>query len=218
MGLLLFVRHGQASFGDSDYDRLSALGIEQSRLAGARLATSALAVDRVVRGRMRRQIETVDAIGTHLDLARIPVSELPGLDEYDHSDILAEQSSAFIFDPTSASARTQASAAMDVAVTRWARGQGTYVESHAAFCARVATTIDALAALPGTTVAVSSGGVISAAAAALLGESGAGWEAMNRVMANASMTKVVLGRSGRSLVTFNDHAHLEHERRLITYR
>ena len=39
-----------------------------------------------------------------------------------------------------------------------------------------------------------------------------GWMQLNRVIANASVTKIVSGRSGLSLVTFNDHSHFEGER------
>ena len=33
MGIVLLVRHGQASFGADDYDVLSDLGVEQSRVS-----------------------------------------------------------------------------------------------------------------------------------------------------------------------------------------
>ena len=39
MGVLLLVRHGQASFGTADYDVLSETGWEQGRLLGAGCAT-----------------------------------------------------------------------------------------------------------------------------------------------------------------------------------
>jgi hypothetical protein len=39
------------------------------------------------------------------------------------------------------------------------------------------------------------------------------------VVVNASVTKVVVGRRGTSLVSFNDHSHLEAaEPGLVTYR
>jgi hypothetical protein len=44
------------------------------------------------------------------------------------------------------------------------------------------------------------------------------WPSLARLVVNASITKVISGRMGTSLVTFNDHAHLESERALITYR
>ncbi len=40
----------------------------------------------------------------------------------------------------------------------------------------------------------------------------------DHVGVNASITKVITGRTGRHLLTFNDHAHLESDRSLITYR
>ena len=35
---------------------------------------------------------------------------------------------------------------------------------------------------------------------------------------NASITKIITGHMGTNMVTFNDHAHLETDRALITYR
>jgi broad specificity phosphatase PhoE len=71
----------------------------------------------------------------------------------------------------------------------------------------------------GTVLASTSGGVIAAICADLLGIGGAGWLELNRVMVNASVTKLIAGSSGNfTMVSFNDHAHLEHDRSLITYR
>ena len=43
--------------------------------------------------------------------------------------------------------------------------------------------------------------------------------ALNRVVVNASVTTLVVGGSGTSLLTFNDHAHFTGDgRRLLTYR
>jgi broad specificity phosphatase PhoE len=66
---------------------------------------------------------------------------------------------------------------------------------------------------------VTSAGPISAVAAALLGVPPEGWLALNRVMINTSITTVALGRSGASLLSVNDHAHVAGDgRRLLTYR
>ena len=53
VSVLLLVRHGQASWGADDYDRLSPLGEEQSRLLGAALAARGVRPDLVVRGSMQ---------------------------------------------------------------------------------------------------------------------------------------------------------------------
>jgi putative intracellular protease/amidase len=68
-------------------------------------------------------------------------------------------------------------------------------------------------------VVFTSGGIIAAVAAGLLGLGAAGVVALNRVTANGAITKVVVGGAGASLVSFNDHAHFEGERRgLLSYR
>ena len=62
MGVLLLVRHGQASLGTADYDRLSDVGRRQAQVTGARLARTDLAVDRVVSGALTRQRDTAEAV------------------------------------------------------------------------------------------------------------------------------------------------------------
>ncbi|MQS05430.1 histidine phosphatase family protein, partial [Streptomyces alkaliterrae] len=68
-------------------------------------------------------------------------------------------------------------------------------------------------------VVVTSGGVIAALCGHLLDAGTAGIVALNRVTVNCGLTTVTLGRSGASLVAFNDHAHFSGaERALRTTR
>ncbi len=69
----------------------------------------------------------------------------------------------------------------------------------------------------GTGVVVTSGGPVSWVAASLLGAGTPVWGRLNPVVVNASVTKVVVGRRGATLVSFNDHSHLEAEA-LLSYR
>lgn len=70
-----------------------------------------------------------------------------------------------------------------------------------------------------TAVVFTSGGVISAVCARLLALPPAAVVAFNRVTVNAGITKVVHGRRGLTLVSFNDHAHFEGPNAgLLTYR
>ncbi len=62
MGVLLLVRHGQASLGAADYDKLSDTGWRQAQITGARLAAADLVVDRVVSGALTRQRDTAQAV------------------------------------------------------------------------------------------------------------------------------------------------------------
>src|SRR5579875_2148411 len=55
---ILLVRHGQASFGKSDYDQLSDVGRTQARLLGQFLATRDVKPDRIVSGSLHRQRQT----------------------------------------------------------------------------------------------------------------------------------------------------------------
>jgi broad specificity phosphatase PhoE len=108
--------------------------------------------------------------------------------------------------------------ALDEAIGRWIQGGAGYPEPHSAFTARVEAVVAGLTALPGTTMAVTSAGVIAVACAWLTGLPADRWPTLARVVVNTSVTRLITGRTGTHLLTFNDHAHLEGDRSLITYR
>ena len=83
MPVVLLVRHGQASFGADDYDVLSELGREQSRVVGDELRRRALRDPVVVTGSLRRQKDTA-AIALPEIEARVDAR----WDEYDHLELL----------------------------------------------------------------------------------------------------------------------------------
>jgi broad specificity phosphatase PhoE len=219
MGVLLLVRHGQASLGTEDYDRLSHRGRDQARLVGGRFAGSDLRVDRVFCGALVRQRDTARAVMAELG---VPIAELrvdARLDEYDHVGVLAGHRSVIGFeDATTPEGGRVLQAALDEAIARWVAAGGTGPEGHGTFIGRVSDVLEELTSAPGTTVAVSSAGVIAAACALALGAPVEGWPGMARMIVNASVTKLITGRTGTNLLTFNDHAHLEHDRSLVTYR
>jgi broad specificity phosphatase PhoE len=212
VGVLLLVRHGQASFGTDDYDVLSPLGHQQAALLGARLAPLADGIRRVVSGGLRRQRETASGLVSAAGLD-LPVETDPRWDEYDADDVVAGVPAR----PVTDSASFQV--LLDEALTRWTAGEhdAAYRESWPAFAARVRAALPEATAGPGTTVVVSSAGTIAVCCAALLDLPGPGWTRLARVQVNAAVTKVVTGRSGSSLVSFNDSAHLEADG-LTTYR
>lgn len=214
---VLLIRHGQASFGAADYDALSERGHEQAALLPAALDARGITVVRVVCGTLRRQTETAAPFGDDVAVdAR--------WNEYDSDAILhhfSQSRASLEGDPTMDSRTFQE--LLDVALVKWAEAGGDgdgHGETWAAFRARSLGALEDFAAdVPsGTTgVAITSGGVIGAIAAALLGLPDPAFVSFNRVTVNAAFSKVVIGRSGRSLVTFNDHAHLE-PTGLVTYR
>jgi len=62
--------------------------------------------------------------------------------------------------------------------------------------------------------------VIAGLAASLIGVPERAFVPLNRVSVNASITKVIVGSQGKTLVSYNDHSHLEDAGGddLVTYR
>jgi broad specificity phosphatase PhoE len=227
MAVVYLVRHGQASFGSADYDVLSERGQEQSRVLGHELARRGLRPDRVLTGTMKRQQDTARYA---LKVAGLPPDvEVDGrFDEYDHLALLSHhlpenRASLFAGATTAGRART-VQRALDDALGRWieAGGCAECERPWPRFDAGVSAALDGLLedlGSGGVGLVVTSGGVVAATVRRLLGLSAEGFVAVNRVVANASLTKVVHGRSGTSLLSFNDHGHFEGEARdLLTYR
>ena len=161
--MLLLVRHGQASLGTADYDRLSDVGRRQAQVTGARLARTDLAVDRVVSGALTRQRDTAEAVLAALGwpASRLRIDER--LDEYDHVGVMALYTSEVTFETATADGERGRAlqSTLEEAIGRWIAGDSGDGETHDAFTGRVADAITELAAAPGATIAVTSGGVIA---------------------------------------------------------
>jgi putative intracellular protease/amidase len=68
-------------------------------------------------------------------------------------------------------------------------------------------------------VVFTSGGVIATICGALLGTPEAGLLKLNRVTVNGGITKLVSGRGGVTMLSFNEHPHFEADAAsLLTYR
>ncbi len=213
MSVLLLVRHGQASFGAADYDVLSDLGEHQAGLLGQRLAPLAGTVRRVVSGTLHRQRETARLVAAAAGIAGETEVD-PGWDEYDVVDVLSGV-------PARDTADSRAfQLLLDEALDAWSAGDADprYGESWPSFASRVGGALGRALAGEGTTLVVASAGSIGVAAASLLGLPGPSFSGLARVQVNTGVTKVVTGRQGSSLVSLNDHAHLEATPGLVTYR
>jgi len=230
MGLLLLVRHGQASFGADDYDVLSPDGVTQSWRLAAALLDQGVKPSALRHGALRRQRETA----YQLTLAAgwtVAEDVDPRWDEFDHLAVMG----AYPVLPPEQRERLESGALdrrefqeiFEKATTRWAAGthDADYAETFAAFTKRVRDALSEAARLAGpgeTAVVVSSGGPIAAACAMLTGVAdnprrlSAAWRRLNAVMVNSSVTRVVIGSSGARLLTFNEHTHLGGQ--LVTYR
>lgn len=210
MGQVLLVRHGQASWGAADYDVLSPVGEQQAEVLGRALAD--VAPDVVVHGSMLRQRRTAEIAAAAAGWS-VGLSLDERWNEMDHLAVLARHPQHFDGEPD----RQQFQAWFEAATDRWTSGahDADYDEPFPAFRSRVD---DALADLAdaGTAVVVTSGGPVSSVAAGLLHAGLATYTRLAPVVVNSSITRVVSGRRGLTLVSFNEHQHLPGD--LLTYR
>ncbi len=212
MGEITFVRHGQASFGAADYDRLSELGRQQSRWLGAHLAATARPFDRIVTGTLRRHRQTLQAMLETLSAAP-PVAEDPRLNEMPYFEIeraFVEQTGAAPV-PGDGGVDESAAAFFRRVLAAWEAGRIDGVpESYAQFRDRVTAAFGDHAAEGERVLLVSSGGPLGVAMAHVLGLE---LHAMTDVILhthNASYSRfMVRGRRFR-LLQFNAIPHLEH--------
>jgi broad specificity phosphatase PhoE len=208
MGQIVLVRHGQASWGAEDYDVLSPLGERQAAATGSLLAS--LAPDLVVHGLMQRQRRTAEILARAAGWSVEPQVD-DRWDEMDHLAVLAAQPRHFEGEPDA----RQFQAWFELATDRWLSGRhdAEYGESWVAFRDRVLAGLEALG--DGTIVVVTSGGPVAVLVSHLL-DAPAAYPRVAPVVVNASVTRVVVGSRGRTLVTFNEQAHLTGG--LLTYR
>jgi broad specificity phosphatase PhoE len=168
---------------------------------------------------MRRHRETVDNVLSGAGLGGVDVEVDAGWDEYDHVSMLAQVPTSFAGEKPSPA---EFQAWMEQATDRWIRGEheDDYHDPFAAFTARVELALRrAVGGSQGTTLVVTSGGPISWVTAALLGGGATLWSRFNVVCVNTGVTKLVTGRRGVTLVSFNEHTHLEGaDPELLTYR
>src|SRR5215467_8836724 len=93
MSRLLIVRHGQASFLEPDYDKLSAKGETQGRLLGEYWTQQRVIFDRVYSGPKVRQRETARIVGEVYKKAGLPWPEpvvLPAFDEFQAEAVIGQ--------------------------------------------------------------------------------------------------------------------------------
>ena len=230
MSVLYLVRHGQAAFDADDYDQLSELGFEQSRILGTALRPRIPSPDAVIMGSMRRHRETAEACLEAMGVKATP-SISAKLDEYDHDEVvfqleprwrdrsLMRSELAREGEPKRAFQRV-----FERAIQRWTSEpqSDAYPEPFTTFRARCEDALRALTSDLGhskTVLVFTSGGPIALMMGSLLGLSAADSLRVQWRLVNAGVSKIVVGRTGPTVGSLNEHGHLEVEgKRLITYR
>ncbi len=230
MGTLLLIRHGQASYGEVDYDRLSTRGQEQARALGRFLVQAKL--DTIYAGPLTRQQQTIafareaaTAVGAALPEPRT----LPQLAEYPAFELLhhlmprlAAEDAKFaqLRDAPTPRLLDQA---FHTILGRWSRDEWRVdgVECVGDFVARVRSGLDHVirAASSGARIAcVTSAGPIGVAVGLTFGIPDDRMVRTSIVVRNASITELRFKSQGfdwqpdqLSLVRFNLTAHLPDE-------
>jgi broad specificity phosphatase PhoE len=215
---LWLIRHGQASFGAEDYDQLSPVGEEQSRLLGGWLADCGIKPDLVAIGPRARHRDTA----THcLQAAGIETHPLllPGLDEVDHHELLTRLRPD-LTDPGALRAEMKRSRdphrtfqqLFTDAIARWMSGEH-HDDYHLSWSTFRANVLEAQRQLldhsARTVLAFTSGGPIAVMTGAWLGTPLPHTFELAWPLVNTGVTRLRLSSRGATLMTYNMWPHLE---------
>ncbi|WP_436502225.1 histidine phosphatase family protein [Actinokineospora sp. HUAS TT18] len=212
MTVIHLLRHGQASFGAVDYDVLSPVGHQQAKVLGEELRARGIEPVQAWSGTLARQQDTA---ATTLAAAGFDLE--CGTDarwnEYDHLGLVQSHLARENIDLPASPREFQG--LLDQALGAWVGGSRVGESTFSDFADGAVAALTEVAA-GGDALVFTSGGVIAALCSRLMG---ADVVAINRVVVNAAITKIIVGRSGASLVSFNEHGHFDGTRRdLLTYR
>jgi broad specificity phosphatase PhoE len=241
MAFLYLVRHGQASFGTDHYDRLSSTGRHQARLAARYLqrATASNPV-RIVSGTLERQRDTATQIAQALSAERaidVCVQLDARLNELD-TDLQVVRLTPELHEADMdmagklAQARSSSRSYQKLLRRTFLQWQTLTtappeLETWAAFSTRVASSLKDLMTAGesgGSTVAVTSGGVIATLTQQVLRLPDPAAYEFFEVMMNCSITRFLHDRERISLSSFNECSYLLSDEngapapQLLTYR
>lgn len=222
MSEIYFVRHGQASLGAKNYDKLSPLGWQQARWLGEHFREQGLSFNKVVVGDMRRHQETLQGISEGMDTSFDPKID-PRFNEFRFFPILRLYQS--IYQPKQPFPKTvkEFFSIMRVVMEAWINGSldtalkqhdednGTHTENWDQFNKRVLAGLADVCETEsgGKTLVVSSGGPKSLAIKHVLGLSDDVAIELMMQIRNTATTRFLSAAERLSLRTFNVLAHIE---------
>lgn len=224
MALLLLVRHGQASFGSDNYDRLSAVGKRQAIRTGAFIHARWGSIARIRCGTHERHWATARLILERGGIAHRDRSEIETDDRLNEVDVdgqiaryardLCQQDPEFgrwLADMRSSSKLYQK--VIQRVFAHWQSRATTLegIESWPDFSGRVLAALGDLlgqAQSGETTLVVTSGGVIATIVQHVLGLQPQGTYPLFEAMKNCSLTELLHTSQRCSLSSFNETAHL----------
>ncbi len=215
MAEIILVRHGQASFGAANYDRLSELGEQQALWLGDYFCQLQQPVDAVVIGTLDRHRATAAGIlQAHAEVQTPPETVHPGLNEYHFRELLAalqrERPQEWV---DTGDPKRDYYHNIRQALGGWIKGfiasDGT--DSWQSFCERINEAFEAvLRTRSGSSLVVSSGGPIAVILARVLNLDAAATVNLMLHIKNTSVSRILYNGRQLTLDSFNDVAHLQH--------
>lgn len=239
MSTLYVIRHGQASFLEQNYDKLSALGETQARMLGEYWAKRRVIFDRILSGPRTRQMETARITGEACKAGGLPwpaVEVVPEFDEYhgeavldtvlpgltEHDPQIRDLQNVFLKSSTPAEKHRAFQRLFEIVIGRWVAGEirAENIESWADFSARVNRGLSQIAASSGKgqQVAVfTSGGPIGITMQFALHLSAADTLRVAWMVRNGAYNEFLFSGERFTLSSFNAFPHLDGAS-LLTYR
>ena len=236
MSELVFVRHGQASFGAASYDKLSDRGIEQVRQLRRHWQGLNTSFDCIYSGNLQRQVETARELMPLVAEGEQNYRVHPGFNEYNGDPLmqiyLRDHAGEGSFAPGLQFPIQDArlfQKVFEAATDKWINNalvpaaEDQRFEHWPDFQQRVHSAIDELMERHqnGSRVLIStSGGVIALALQRALGFPDAQVISTNWMVYNSSVTRLRYGQGKLSLTLFNAITHLETPelQTLVTFR
>ena len=238
MSTLTMIRHAQASFMKANYDQLSPLGEEQSRVLGTYLAEQKIVFDKIYIGPLRRHWQTAEGVQEVFIKHKLPWPKpilLQTLDEHkgmevmasllpvliDRFEVLQQWKSRAEQEPHKA--RKYQLLIFNHVMSLWAKGE-LDVREHglapwADFRAQVKAAMQQMVSENGKGMkiaAFTSGGTMSAAVGyALQIHADEKIMELNGIVQNTAMSTFLFSEDRLTLKSFNELPHLEKE--MVTY-
>ncbi|MCL2915520.1 phosphoglycerate mutase family protein [Shewanella corallii] len=219
MGEVFWVRHGQASFGTEDYDRLTKTGTEQARMLGEYVKANAIQFDVAVTGTLKRQLDTLN----HMGISYSDQKYIPSLlaNEFDFETLMQVYAQ---YQPCDSnllkSSKSEYFRALRVAFQRWSQGEFSgHLEPYEDFSQRV-TELRSLVCHSGhqKVLVISSGGVIATVLGQLLNVPISNVIELNLQMKNTGISRCFFNRNTMRISSFNESPHIgHHQDQYITY-
>ncbi|MFM7431905.1 MAG: histidine phosphatase family protein, partial [Gammaproteobacteria bacterium] len=244
MSTIHLIRHGQASFGSADYDRLSSLGEQQVAHLRDHYARIRQPVDAIYSGTLQRQRSTAEILaclygsggdgdggGSDAESNGDRIRQHSAFDEYDAEFLLKAHAKlsglplAALQGPNAKPDPRAFQRRLEQAGRAWITGEldTLGVEPWRRFRARVAAGLEEIMRSEGRSrhiLVCSSAGTIGAAVGHVLGLDDEGSLKLSWTLFNASITRIRYDDARCNLEVFNAVPHLEAQpdpRPLVTF-